>query len=382
MKSFTPPRCFSCPGSLCAGRRTLTALIALLTLIVAAGCETEPKIDPFRTGLVYPLDARRLGFNKVWRIDMRVPRGSRLTHAQVLDDLLVTVEEPGNVITAIEADTGKVLWQRQVGKPGAEVFAPRRLDRRLLLNTETTLYVLDARTGTLLQSVALKTVVTTSMVVFGDTAIFAGADGHLFAHAIATGREVWAYRIESKIDLPPAIWDDNLMVVDIRGRYRLLSARDGSSRWGGRTFARSAVSPILSAWGPFVASQDTILYALNLADGSDRWQFHGTTPLNQAPVLLDQALYQPLGRRGLVALAPDDGRVLWRLDEPALPMAHSGDHVVLYTRPRLRLADRQTGVVAAEAMVGDLHTVLGLDDGSLILVAADGQIERLDRLRY
>lgn len=371
MNLHKPPRRFS----------RFTCLAVLAALAAAAGCESEPKIDPFRTGLVYPLDARRLGFSKLWRVDLRVPPQARLTQAQVLGDLLVTVEEPGNIVTAIEADTGKVLWHRQIGKPGAEVFAPRRLEQRVLLNTETTLFILDARTGKPLQSNPLKAVATTPMTLYGQTAIFAGADGNVFAQDIATGRDVWTYRVEASIDLPPAIWDDNLMIVDIRGVYRLLSARDGSPQWTGRTFARSAAAPIISAWGPFVPSQDTILYALNLADGSDRWQFHGTTPLNQDPVLFDQTLYLPLGRRGLVALSPESGRVLWRLDEPGQPMAHSGDHVVLYSRPRLRLADRQTGVVVAEALVGDLRTVLGLEDGSLLLVAADGQIERLDPLR-
>lgn len=375
MTLFKPPRCMS--------RLAGVPLLLLLTAVLAAsaGCESEPKIDPFRTGLVYPLDARRLGFSKLWRVDLRVPSPARLTQAQILGDLLVTVEEPGNIITAIEVGTGKVLWHRQIGKPGAEVFVPRRLDDRLLLNTETTLFILDARTGKPLQSNALKAVATTPMVLYGQTAIFAGADGHVFAQDIATGRDVWTYRVEANLDLPPAIWDDNLMIVDIRGVHRLLSARDGTPQWTGRTFARSAARPIISAWGPFIPSQDTILYALNLADGSDRWQFHGTTPLNQDPVLLDQTLYQPLGRRGLVALEPQSGQVLWRLDEPAQPMAHSGAHVVLYSRPRLRLADRQTGMVVAEAIVGDLLTIVGLDDGSLILVSATGQIERLDRLQ-
>lgn len=356
--------------------RLSTALL-LVFLAASLGC-AEPKVDPFRTGLVYPLDARRIGFVKVWRQELRVPQRSRLTQAQVLGDLLVTVEEPGNVIAAMDVGTGKVLWTRQVGKPGAEVFRPHRVNDRLLLNTETTLVILDAKTGRPLQSNTLTAVVTTPMAVFGDRVVCAGADGYVFAQDIATGREIWAYRVGAAIDLPPVVWDDNALITDIRGVYHLLSMRDGTPQWAGRTFARSSAAPIMSAWGPFIASQDTVLYALDLASGQDRWQFHAATPLTQDPVLLGGRLYQPLGRRGLVALDPQSGQVLWRHKEPAAPMALSGDLLAMYTRPRLRLALAETGEAVAETLVADLQTVLGLPDGSLILVAPDGQIERLD----
>lgn len=343
------------------------------------GCGGD-KIDPFRTGLVYPLDARRIGFNKQWRQDLRVPNKARITQAAVLDDLLLTVEEPGNLITAIHVARGDVAWTCQVGKPGAEVFTPRRVGDRVLVNTETNLYILDAKTGHPLQSNRLSAVVTTPLVTFGDLAIFAGAEGYVFAQDIATGREVWAYRIQAAIDLPPAAWDDNVLITDIRGVYHMLSTRDGTPQWAGRTFARSAAHPIMSAWGPFIPSQDTVLYALNLSTGKDRWQFSASTPLTQDPVLLRGTLYQPVGRRGLVALDPQSGEVLWRQKEPAIPMAASDDMLVMYTPPRLRLAAVSTGEIVAEVLVGDLQTVLGLNDGGVVLVSPDGQIERLDRL--
>ncbi|MCC7203636.1 MAG: PQQ-binding-like beta-propeller repeat protein [Phycisphaeraceae bacterium] len=357
-----------------SGQHLLRSLASLALVLCLAACQKP--VDPFRTGLVYPLDARRLGYTKVWRVDLNLPGKARLRSAELLDDLVLTVEVPSNLVTALRAQDGKVLWTRQVGNRGEEIFTPTRRGDRILVNTETHLFVLDALSGRPLQSNPLSFVVITAPVVHGQLAIFAAAEGRVFAQRIGSGQVAWSYQMPAGVRMRPAVLGDNVLVADITGYYKMLDANDGRPLWSGRSFAPNS-QPVLTEFGPFIASQDTFLYALDSATGKDRWQYAATTPLHQAPALIGSVLYQSLGPRGLVALDPATGKLLWQSKDPATPITEVGDALVLYVRPRLELVDAATGRPRSACLSREIDKTLALPDGSLILISNSGAIECL-----
>ncbi|MCC7406562.1 MAG: PQQ-like beta-propeller repeat protein [Phycisphaeraceae bacterium] len=356
------------------GQDLLRSLATLGLLLCLSACQKPA--DPFRTGLVYPLDARRLGYTKVWRVDLNLPGKARLRSAELLGDLLLTVEVPSNLVTALRAQDGKVLWTRQVGERGQEIFTPTRQGDRILVNTETHLAILDAFTGRPLQTNPLEYVVITAPVVHGPLAIFASAEGRVFAQRIDSGQLAWSYQMPAGVRMRPAVYGNDVLIADITGFYKMLDANTGQPHWSGRSFAPNS-QPILTEYGPFIASQDTFLYALDSATGKDRWQYAATTPLHQPPALVGSVLYQTLGSRGLVALDPATGKLLWQSKDPATPITQVGDALVLYVRPRLELVDAATGRPRSATLSRNIDKALALPDGSLVLISNRGAIECL-----
>ncbi|MCC7146533.1 MAG: PQQ-like beta-propeller repeat protein [Phycisphaeraceae bacterium] len=356
-------------------------LLLSVLAMVGPGCQSEKPVDPFQTGLIFPLDARRLGYTKIWRAELQVPADAQLLSARVLGDILVAVESPANLITATAVADGRLRWTRQVGQPGEVLYPPFRDGDRIYVNSETRLFVLEASTGRLAQVNPLEEVVITAPAVVGNLAIFAGASGRVFAQNVTNAKTVWGFQFPRSVDLSPAVYGDDVLIVDVTGAYKLLTVTGGDVRWGGRTFARNSAQPMMTEYGAIIASQDTMIYCIATETGKDRWRFAARQPLNQAPILLGGVLFQPLGQNGLVAIDPQTGSELWRAKDNARPVGIDGDRLLLYAPPRLLVANPKTGEIRQETLVRPLKFMLGVEDGSLILVSPDGLIERLVRSR-
>jgi len=354
-------------------------VLFMLATIAILGCQDRRAW--LRRGLVDPLDAQRMGYGSLWRADLGLSSGSTLTSAQTLDDLIVVTEAPRNLVTAVDLSTGNVRWTSAVGETGKFLFAPRRIDDRIIVNNETTLFVLDANTGTVRQANPLQSVVSSAPAVSRHMAYFAGINGRVFAHDIASGQELWAYQMPSSMDAPPSASDQLVIAADRAGNYRALSASTGRLLWSGRTFARISGRPSLTPMGAFIASEDTHLYALDPATGQERWNYLAQNPLHLGPLVLGETVYQGLDGRGLAALEAASGKLLWTMDDAAVPILRRGDDLIVYAVPRLLLVENATGLTRAAAVAGSLRAVIPGPQQSLILLGERGRLERLDAQR-
>lgn len=300
---------------------------------------------------------------------------------QSLGDLIVVTEFPRNLVTAVDAVTGKVRWTAAVGEAGKLLFSPRRLQDRIIVNNETTLYILDADTGLVRQANPLQAVVSSAPAVSGGIAYFAGINGRLFAQDIVSGQLLWAYQMPTSMDAPPSVAGQVVVAADRSGNYRAVSATNGTQLWQGRAFARISARLAATPLGVFVASEDTHLYALDLATGQERWNYLAQYPLHVGPLVLGETVYQGVNGRSLTALEAASGRKLWTLDEAAIPILQRGEELIAYASPKLMLVEGATGLPRAVAMAGALRAVIPGPQGSLILIGERGRLERLDVAR-
>lgn len=355
-------------------------VLVMLATMAALGCQDQRAW--LKQGLVGPLDAQRLGYRSLWRADLGLSGSTKLTSAQTLGDLIVLTEFPRNLVTAVDAGTGNVRWTAAVGEAGKLLFPPRRLnDRTIIINNETTLYILDAGTGVVRQANPLQAVVSSAPAVSGGAAFFAGINGRLFAQDIASGHLRWAYQMPSSMDAPPSVADQVVVAGDRAGNYRAVSAVTGAQLWQGRTFARISARIAATPAGVFIASEDTHLYALDLETGRELWQYLAQFPLQVGPLVLGDTVYQGLDGRGLTALEATGGRKKWSLDEAAIPIVQRGEDLIVYSSPKLMSVETATGLPRAVAMAGALRAVIPGPEQSLILIGERGRLERLDVAR-
>lgn len=371
-------------------RRPFCVVALAGLMMVSSGCATDRggtgsarTVVPARpTGLlIEPEPARQLGYNVAWATDLKVPRNENILSAAVLGDVLVVVEVPGNIVSAVSMENGRGLWRRPVGTRTDRLFPAARHGDNILVNTATRLYELRARDGEAQGAAELETLASTGPTVVEGMALIGALNGNVIGHDIEAGYAKWRYDLAGQIVVPPVESGDNIVAADTRGVYAMLDAVDGTAMWRGRTFGPVTAKPGVDRGTVYIASGDGTLYAVNRSTGRDVWKAPMAQPLTESPVSFDTVVLLPLPGRGVVAFEPADGAERWRLDTPARPILRLDERAVLATPNSLMLVDLETGRVAADARTLPLQTVLAGPDNSLVLVSPKGRVLRLNRMQ-
>jgi outer membrane protein assembly factor BamB len=103
---------------------------------------------------------------------------------------------------------------------------------------------------------------------------------------------------------------------DHAGRVRALARADGAPRWTVETGAPVDAIPAVHDGLVIVGNRGYGLYALAVADGSEKWKtyFWGSW-VESGAVVVDGIVYVGSSDlRRVSAISPDDGRPLWRTD--------------------------------------------------------------------
>lgn len=330
------------------------------------------------TLLFHPVDALEVGYAVRWATSLSVRSNEKLAYATVLDDLVVTIEHPSNIVSAVSLKNGKLLWRSAIGLSVDVTFMPVRVDDKILVNTETHLYVLSAETGKMIARGNLRSPVRNGPSVVGEYAIFGGADGMVFGHDTRVGYERWSYNLQTQILVPPVTVGSQVFVATGSGRYASFAGREGEVLWQGRGFAKISATPASSNLGVFVAGEDGNLYALNRSTGEDRWIYRHTAALVKSPIALRSAVYQPLSTGNLIALRASDGKEIWTMKTNARPIAHTSRGLVFFDDKKIEIRDPNSGKLIATAPTKQLQDVLPVDSKTLVLIAPDGKMMRID----
>jgi eukaryotic-like serine/threonine-protein kinase len=189
---------------------------------------------------------------------------------------------------ALRASDGETLWKYSCGAP---IFSTPCADDSLIYCSDThgSVYALRADSGRLAWKQTLGGAVYGGLSVVHGT-LFAGARDHrLYAMDAQTGKLRWTYDCEDRI-MTSVSSDDSLVVVSALNGSVTALTHDGRVKW--KFSAASAVNtPGVLVHGAYLlASLDTYLYALSLADGSLLWKYSIGARIKSAPIVWNGSL--------------------------------------------------------------------------------------------
>lgn len=186
-----------------------------------------------------------------------------------------------------------------------------------------------------------------------DLVVAGGLDGEVLALDAATGAERWRGKVTGEVTAPPAIGQGAVLVRSNDGRLTAFDAASGERRWFWSAQApalkvRGADSPLLGPGYVFAGNDDGSVVALALQDGRVLWELpvaqqEGRSELERladvdgTPVLDDTTLYASSYREQTVAIDAPSGRSLWQQD-------HGGAGRIGLGADKIVLADRD-GIV-------------------------------------
>jgi outer membrane protein assembly factor BamB len=192
---------------------------------------------------------------------------------------LFAVNNNGNAF-ALDANTGKVLWERSIGRLNAS--SPTYYKHRLYIVNLVPGHVvkLDAKTGKLLWKRWLPGRAESSPAVIGDTLYFGCENDQLFALSTRNGHVRWTTTLGGPVKSAPAYRNGVLYVGDYGGYMNAVEAKTGRLLWQsgslGQGFGTSGEfysTPALAFGRVYAGNNDHRVYSFSQKTGALAWSY-------------------------------------------------------------------------------------------------------------
>ncbi len=319
-----------------------------------------------------------LGYRLEWRGVGLVSRGARTADFEVFDDIILYMDT-GNVLTCIEASTGRSRWASEMDTELARFVGMTRRDDRVYAASQGELFVLDARTGEIVERHRLAVVVNTPPLIMGDMVILGGAAGEVLGHNLRSTYKQWGYRLTRSIQAQPVQAGDAVAVVSQGGDVLILDPQTGASLGRNRIFDELENNPAADEDAVYVASTDQSVYAFKRLGGELLWRDRNERPITDHPVVHNGRLYVSIAQRGMVCFDAATGEALWTAkDVKGHILGMSDGDLIAWDGTDAVLLDASNGDEIIRVQFPGFAEMMmeGFDNGPIYTVTWDGRIAR------
>ncbi|AYN40801.1 serine/threonine protein kinase [Streptomyces dangxiongensis] len=152
-----------------------------------------------------------------------------------------------------------------------------------------------------------------------DGCVYLSAGTRVLAVEAASGMVRWHFEAPAVFLSPPAfapgpaVTGGGVYLADYLGTVYALDAADGRDRWRIATEARSSVEPVLVAAGHVHVGSGKGLYTLDAVTGTPKWRFQAGGDVVGAPAVAEGRIHFGSTDHLLYTLKADDGRLRWKL---------------------------------------------------------------------
>ncbi|MEU9334024.1 serine/threonine-protein kinase [Streptomyces sp. NPDC048290] len=268
---------------------------------------------------LFALDAR--GGTDLWRLQtegwvysLKADRGTVLTGTR------------GGGVQAWEAATGHKLWELSGAQSDFESpeAGPALYDGTAYVWQDARLRALDARTGDERWSYPIGDAASCGGVPVritraDDGFVYLSAGTRVLAIDVAGGHVKWHFEAPAVFLSPPAfapgpaVTGGGVYLADYLGTVYALDGADGRDRWRIATESRASTEPVLVAGGHVHVGSGTGLYTLDAVTGTPKWRFQAGGDIVGAPSVAEGRIHFGSVDRLLYTLKADDGRLRWKL---------------------------------------------------------------------
>lgn len=248
-------------------------------------------------------------------------------YALKVDHGTVVTSTRGGGVQAWEAGTGELLWETggvQTDFESAEA-GPVVHDGTVFVWADARLKALEARTGAERWSYPIGDAaacggVPMRLLPASDGAVYVVAGTRVLAIDIARGDVRWHFEAPAVFLSPPAfapgpaVTGGGVYLADYLGTVYALDAADGRDRWRIATEARQSTEPVLVAHGAVHLGSGKALYTLDAVTGTPRWRFQAGAEVVGAPVVAEGRVHFGSADHCLYTLDAMGGQLRWKLE--------------------------------------------------------------------
>ncbi|MGG7573219.1 PQQ-binding-like beta-propeller repeat protein [Streptomyces sirii] len=250
-----------------------------------------------------------------WVYALKVDRGTVVTSTR------------GGGVQAWEAGNGELLWEIggvQTDFETAEA-GPVAHEGTVFVWADARLKALEARTGAERWSYPVGDAaacggVPMRLLPASDGAVYVVAGTRVLAIDIARGDVRWHFEAPAVFLGPPAfapgpaVTGGGVYLADYLGTVYALDPADGRDRWRIATEARQSTEPVLVAHGAVHLGSGKALYTLDAVTGTPRWRFQAGAEVVGAPVVAEGRVHFGSADHCLYTLDAMGGQLRWKLE--------------------------------------------------------------------
>jgi outer membrane protein assembly factor BamB len=201
---------------------------------------------------------------------------------------------------SLDARTGKVLWERQIGELNASSPAYAR-GRLFVVNlVPGQALALDAKTGKTIWRRPLPGRAESSPIVIGHTVYFGCENGQLFALNTRNGKTKWTATLAGEVKAAPAYNHGRLFVGDYGGEMSAVDAKSGRIVWQasaqGGSFGRTGAfysTPAVAFGRVYSGNNDGRVYSFDARTGELAWSYSTGGYVYSGPAVADTKTTPP-----------------------------------------------------------------------------------------
>ncbi|WP_095757209.1 PQQ-binding-like beta-propeller repeat protein [Streptomyces xinghaiensis] len=232
----------------------------------------------------------------------------------------------GGGVQAWEAASGERLWELTGAQSDFETpeAGPVIHGGVVYVWSDARLRALEARTGVERWSYPVGDAascggVPVRLLPAPDGVVYICAGTRVLAVDIARGEVRWRFEAPAAFLAPPAfapgpaITGGGVYVADYLGTVYALDAADGRDRWRIATEARQSTAPVLAAGGALHVGSGSALYTLDAVTGAPKWRFAAQGEVIGAPVVADGRVHFGSADHCLYTLDAGGGALRWKL---------------------------------------------------------------------
>ncbi|MCD9880507.1 outer membrane protein assembly factor BamB family protein [Streptomyces guryensis] len=249
-----------------------------------------------------------------WVYSLKADRGTVVTGTR------------GGGVQAWEASNGQKLWELTGAQTDFESpeAGPAVHEGTVYVWQDARLRALDARTGKERWSYPIGDAASCGGVPVRvthapDGYVYVSAGTRVLAIDVASGHVKWHFEAPAVFLCPPtfapgpAVTGGGIYLVDYLGTVYALDAADGRDRWRIATESRASIDPVLVAAGHVHVGSGKGLYTLDAVTGTPKWRFQAGGDIVGAPAVAEGRIHFGSTDHLLYTLKADDGRLRWKL---------------------------------------------------------------------
>ncbi len=301
-----------------------------------------------------------LGMTRAWwgraNLDPTQDRVQFLT----ADEQAVYVQSYTGGITAFDAETGKRLWARQIGRQQQAGFAAGSNDTEVPRTAGLVMYCLDKPTGQTKWKIDLPHHPSATPGVDDDHVYVPMNDGSVYEfnlnkiHELSDAGQLpqwsllargWRYQTPRPVLSPPA--SDGVLVTFASSNGTLYAVNADGVKLKFQFEAASPVTTPVAYKGTaiYICDTDARMYCISAVSGLTRWTFATGSPVRHQPRPVGDVVYAVADHGGLYCLDDQTGVQLWRNEQVSEFVSVTNDRIYAANElNNLVILDRQTGV--------------------------------------
>jgi outer membrane protein assembly factor BamB len=335
--------------------------------------------------LVSESQVNRLGLTRAWFAQAgSLQSTGPVNHIHYSDGVLLA-QTTGGMVSAIDAETGRTLWSRQVGPRGRWTSEAAANKQYVAVVNGSRLHVMDRKSGAELWNRQLRGVPGAGPGLSETYAFVPMIDGSIEGYALdgSTKFSPWTYKSAGDVMISPMATPQTVSWTTERGYFYVADPNGAGVRYRLETHDSITAQP--GYWTPnlYAGSANGFVYAVDEANAQINWKYSIGDAIEAPPVAIGDKVFVISRYRGMTCLDAKAGRELWVAPGIAQFLSASGSRLYVVDASRQLVAiDIATGMRLGSTPLVDVSvTLTNPDSDRIYLVGATGAVQCLHEMR-